>query len=277
MYKSILVHVDPDQPGAADRITAAAHLAQDCHAKLIGVAASLPAATVELIASGAAAVAAGVMIGEQDELNQRFALARAEFTRWTEGLSVQTEWQTIIGFPAQAIAAKAGRADLIVIGPPQKPSVANSYLDCGELIMRAGRPVLALPHGTTKLDVETAVVAWRNTRESRRALADALPLLATARQVHLIHVREVGDDSAEQASLTDADAFLEAHSIAAETQFIDAARMPPAQHVLSFADRSGAGLIVSGAYGHTRIREWAFGGVTRELMYNCPVACLFSH
>jgi nucleotide-binding universal stress UspA family protein len=230
-----------------------------------------------MITSGAVLFAAGALSDASHELDGRFEDARTQFARWTEGVPLQTEWRTTIGFPAQSIVAMAGRADLIVVGPARKPSPANSYLDYSDVIMRAGRPVLAVPHGRTKLDLRHAVVAWRNTREARRALADALPLLALASEVSLIHVRESGDDPGERASLEDAMAFLDAHGIAAESKVLDTEHLPPAEQIVAFATDAGAGLIVSGAYGHTRIREWVFGGVTRELLHNCPIPCLFGH
>ncbi|MGZ5003220.1 MAG: universal stress protein, partial [Chthoniobacterales bacterium] len=90
-----------------------------------------------------------------------------------------------------------------------KPSPANSYLDTADLVMQAGRPVLVVPQTVAKLDRQTAIVAWRNTRESRRALADALPLLATFTAVTLLHVR--GGSEEADASLPDAQALLDGH------------------------------------------------------------------
>lgn len=276
MFKTILVHVDLDDPGTADRIQVAAHLCEDCHATLVGAAASLSEASVELLASGGAAIAAGVLTGEPDQLNERFEVAHKEFARWTAGLPIETAWRTAIDFPAHALGDFAGMADLVVMGPARPSSPANSYLDYGELVMRAGRPVLLVPHGIDRLDRNSAVVAWRNTRESRRALADAVPLLATFGAVTLLHIREAADDANEAASMADAATFLAGHTIAAATKVIDAGRQSPAQALDEFVRRSQASLIVAGAYGHTRLREWVLGGVTRDLLRQSPVACLFS-
>src|SRR5687767_13405452 len=116
MYKTILVHVDADDPHSSDRTCAAAHLARSCHGKLIGLAASLPPAMIETIASGAVTVATAVINEERDGLNGRFQAAKAQFTTCVEHIRVESEWRSIVGFPAQCIVATAGRADLIVVG-----------------------------------------------------------------------------------------------------------------------------------------------------------------
>ena len=276
MYKTILVHVDPDDAGSAARIQVATQIAIDCKATLIGVAAALSPVAVAILATGGAAVALGALAADPNELEEKFAIAKAEFVRWTEATPVKTEWRTAVGFPSEMLAAMTARADLIVVGPARRSSADNGYFDYGELIMRVGRPVLLVPEGVTKLDLGTAVVAWRNTRESRRALTDALPFLATAGAIDLVHVRERSDTGDEAASLADAASLLEGHCICAATKTIGPETHSAARSLVDFALRTGAGLVVAGAYGHTRVREWIFGGVTRELLDGCPVPCLLS-
>ncbi len=276
MYKSIMVHVDLDDPATPDRITAAAALANQHRATLLGVAASLPTATIEVLASGGAAIAAGVITGDPHEMDARFATAERLFQRWA-GSGIQTEWRTAVDFPTHAIIGMAARVDLVVVGAARRSTPANSYLDYADVVMRAGRPVLAVPHAGSRFEAETAVVAWRNKRESRRALADALPLLALAGEVHLVHVRETTDDAEERTSLADAVKFLEGHCIGSTAHTLEMGSLSPAQRIVEFAARVEAGMVVCGAYGHTRLREWAFGGVTRDLMRHCPVPCLLSH
>ncbi len=271
-----MVHVDPDDPGAADRIQCAGYLAADHQAKLVGSAAGVTDPALEVRAAGTAAFAIGVMPGNSTAIEQRFAAARSLFTRWTSGLTVATQWRTAIDFPAAALADMAGAADLIVVGSPggSLPRSRFDSLSCGDLVMRAGRPILAIPTGISKLGRSRAVVAWKNTREARRALGDALPLLGAADGVTVLHVREHG--AGADASLADAKAFLEAHSVEADALSVEGKKGNMAAQIVEFARRSQSNLIVAGAYGHSRLREWAFGGVTRYLLAECPFACLLS-
>jgi nucleotide-binding universal stress UspA family protein len=274
MYKTILVHVDAGDAGSAGRVQLAAQLAHDCGATLVGLAAALPEPTIELLASGGAAIAAGVLVDEHDDLVAQFAAGKAEFTRLTADTGLSTQWRTIVDFPSIGIEAIAGRADLIVVGPSGASSASNGYFDYGDLVMRAGRPVLSVPHGVSTLSHMSAVVAWRNTAEARRAVSDALPLLTLYAETTLVHVLEAGELRDE--SLEDARDFLSGHCIVATTKVLTAEHGGPGVTIANFVRAADADLVVAGAYGHTRVREWIFGGVTRQLFQNGRVACMLS-
>src|SRR5262245_4898275 len=266
MYKTILVHLDAEDAGTADRVRCAVALATDHKARLIGVAAGMPLATVEVLASGGAALAGGVVTGDPDELDERFAAAEAEFKRWTTTASIETAWRTAVNFPGVALSAMAAVADLIVVGGRRVPHYGDGYItaDAGDLVMRAGRPVLAVPQGVSELGQADIVVAWKNTREARRALRDAPPLLQNAPSVTLLHIQEDGD-----GGLADASEFLRQHCIGATVVETKAAG-DAGKQIIRFATQAQARVIVAGAYGHTRLREWAFGGVTRTLLRHAP-------
>lgn len=267
MFRSILVHVDGT--GAEARVRLAARLAQQGGALLIGAIARLPAPLVEVYAGGAAMISAGLMDVADDITKDAFKAAEAEFRNALTGFSLETEWRTAIDFPAGAIAEMAAAADIVVIGPT---SSADTF-DAGDLIMRVGRPVLVVPTDKDQLNAENVLVSWKNTREARRALSDALPFLREAKQVTLLHVGERTEDDPATA---DAVALLARHGIkvAVETT---SGKASAAEEIGAIAGRKQCGLIVLGAYGHSRLREWAFGGVTRELLKTSPIPCLFSH
>src|SRR5581483_7669887 len=252
MYKTILVHVNPDDPGISDTISCAVNLAHDYRAKLIGVAAGLPEPMVEVMAAGAPLLAGGMVIGDEKLLARHFANARDAFDRSTSGM-VETAWRTAIDFPARAISTMSAAADLIVISSQSNATgLASLGVDCGDLVMRAGRPVLVVPRGKTKLDLATGIVAWKNTREARRAVADALPLLAMVEMVTVVHVPE-GDE--EDPMLVEIKEMLDRHCIGSSVRRLD--RGPAAEQIIDFAIHAHADLIVAGAYGHSRLREWA--------------------
>jgi nucleotide-binding universal stress UspA family protein len=276
MFKTILVHVAVDDPGSSDRIQCAAQLAERGHGTLIGIAARMPPAAVEVVAAGGSIVAGGMDNTGTSELDDIFQRARSEFHRWAAGFQVRTAWRTAVDFPSAALTAVAAVADLVVAGRGHGSATGEGYVsvDLGDLTMRAGRPVLVVPAGVSRLALANGVVvAWKNTREARRALSDALPILAVAGSVTLVHVREGAGQ--EPDGLADAVAFLDGHQIGVSTETIEPANGVAAA-IVDHATRSTAGLVVAGAYGHTRLREWAFGGATHDLLAACPIPLLLS-
>jgi nucleotide-binding universal stress UspA family protein len=123
------------------------------------------------------------------------------------------------------------------------------------------------------------VVAWKDTREARRAVQDALPLLHRAETIVIAEVCERSDDvGPSQARLRDVAEYLARHHVAAAV----AERVRPVDgtalnSLLRLAQDESADLIVAGAYGHTRLGEWIFGGMTQGLLAKSHVCCLFSH
>jgi nucleotide-binding universal stress UspA family protein len=121
---------------------------------------------------------------------------------------------------------------------------------------------------------KTVLVAWKDTREARRAVADALPFLAKANEVVVATIDTSRDESIRD-SLDDVAAFLGHHGIKARTELI--AGEADGDRLLTFARSIHADLIVSGAYGHSRLREWAFGGVTRTLIEESGISRFMSY
>jgi nucleotide-binding universal stress UspA family protein len=133
--------------------------------------------------------------------------------------------------------------------------------------------MLIVPAGLDTLNIRTVLVGWKNTREARRALADAVPLLKTAAKVQLL---QIGEGEGGRQSARDAQVFLRGHEIDAGIA-IEPHDEPIEDQFMEAAERMGADLVVAGAYGHTRLREWVFGGMTRGLLGNCPIPLLMSH
>jgi nucleotide-binding universal stress UspA family protein len=268
MFRSILVHVDGS--GAEARVRLAARLAQAGGAHLTGAVARLPAPLLEVYAGGSAMISAGLMDVADDMTRDAFKNAEAAFRKALTGFSLETEWRTAVDFPAIAIASMAAAADIVVTGPT---SSAETF-DAGDVVMRAGRPVVVVPAEQDQLKAEKILVAWKNRREARRALSDALPFLREAKQVTLLHIVEAAEDD---PATEDAVALLARHGVRAEVETVSAGKAGPSEQILAVAARKQCGLIVLGAYGHSRFREWAFGGVTRELLRSSAVPRLFSH
>jgi nucleotide-binding universal stress UspA family protein len=272
MYRSILVHVDAD-PGATPRIRLAADLARQFEATLIGLAAGLPRPAAEAITAGV--LDASLVALEVEQIKADFDLAEQLFRTIADEAGAKVEWRAITGFPTLALADAAGAADLVIVGRAAHAVFRNDYrtADAGDLLIRAGRPILIAPLEAGRLNARNVLVAWKSTREARRALCDAMPFLKRAEAVNLVEVRESGDAN----SLHNATTFLAAHGVKFKAEAVDRDSTGIEDQLMALARRTQSDLIVAGGYGHTRIRELVFGGVTRSLISGCPIPCLLSH
>ena len=145
--------------------------------------------------------------------------------------------------------------------------------------MDTGRPALVIPgQGATALPPRRAIIAWNGTREAARAAHDAVPLLAGAEQVTVLVVDPQSHRSAVAEEPGAALArHLARHGLRTEARTVSSAQRSVGEAVLAEAAATGAELIVMGAYGHSRLREFVFGGVTEHLLRAMPVPVLFAH
>jgi nucleotide-binding universal stress UspA family protein len=187
------------------------------------------------------------------------------------------EWRSGLDFPTDFVTRAARAADLIVIGREWTPLDPYRSLDPGGLILRAGRPVVVAPRGITSLSARNIMVAWKDAREARRAVRDALPFLQQAQSILLVEVVETGMEQQALQCLKDVRHFLERHHIKPISERVRAAEVTVSDTLLKLVQEARIDLIVAGAYGHSRLGEWIFGGVTRDLLAASPVCCLFSH
>jgi nucleotide-binding universal stress UspA family protein len=143
--------------------------------------------------------------------------------------------------------------------------------------LRAGRPVLAVPNGVDSLKAERVVIAWKDTREARRALRDSLPLIREAVSVAVVEILDRGSEMPAHTPINDVARYLARHRIAATVRQPEHATGSIAGELLRVARKIDADLIVTGGYGHSRLGEWIFGGVTQGLLAASPICCLLSH
>lgn len=271
-YAAIMVHVDPASP-ADGRVRLAAGLANQLDATLIGIAAkAVPPIVVEGLV-----VEAQLADEEYQDLRDTLAREETAFRKSAEGAKAKPEWRSAVELPTEFVARESRAADLIIVGSEQPSSNLYESLDFGGLILGAGRPVLTVPQGVATLDLTSVLVAWKNTREARRALLDALPLLQKAGRVVVAEVVESGDAENARKGLLDVAAYLARHRVKASVEVIPQGEAKAPDALIRFATDNHIGLIVAGAYGHSRLGEWIFGGVTRGLVKGSAIPCLWSH
>jgi nucleotide-binding universal stress UspA family protein len=152
----------------------------------------------------------------------------------------------------------------------------SRHVNVGDVVMHVGRPVLVVPAGASGVDFDKIIIGWKDTRETRRAIADALPFLRKAAQVTVVEIVAEPELEAAQARLDDVVIWLSRHGVVAEP-IARASAGEDAHQLHVVALECNAGLIVAGAYGHSRVREWVLGGVTRDLLLRAGQCALVSH
>jgi len=177
----------------------------------------------------------------------------------------------------KTLAAEARTADLFVGTRPYGGAGGEERIE-EEVLFKSGRGCLLVPPGGTPPGrYETIFVAWNNTREAARAVAEALPFLEQATQVIVGLVEEEG--ASEQFGIepgTDIGRYLSRHGVAAEIRPING-WVYAGEALLNEAQRTGSQMIVMGGYGHSRFREWVLGGATRHLLTHANVPVLMAH
>jgi nucleotide-binding universal stress UspA family protein len=271
-FTTMMVHVDVERD-CEQRVQLALALADHFQAALIGVAG---------LALRPAFAAGGVIVyHEPTEHECRAASARLDDlgTRFrAKGKHLkQVEWRTALELPYELVSREARAADLIIVGARHTGHSVHDLIDPGVILLRAGRPVLVVPDTVAPLQLRRAVVAWKDTRECRRAVRDALPLLQRANEVLLVGIDEGESESSAKKTLSDVATYLLRHRIAAAHEIWRATRGPVPAELLHLVEDERADLIVAGGYGRTRLGEWIFGGVTHELLTSSPVCCMLSH
>jgi len=270
-YASLLVYVEAE--GApAQRVRLAAGLADKFNATLIGLSACAVRPPL---------VAEGIVVEQMTEADVKDLRAKlADKGNWFRGVaaaSKKLEWRTRLDFPSEALAREARNADLVVIGRGKGPGDIHSALDPASAILRIGRPALVVPDGVDALRADNVVIGWKDTREARRAVQDALPFLHEAQSVIVAEICERGGEEEAQENIDDVVRYLGRHRIKGGPRIILHHKGSDAAQLIRLAQDEGADLLVTGAYGHSRLGEWMFGGVTQELLATCPICCLMSH
>jgi nucleotide-binding universal stress UspA family protein len=275
-YATVMVSLTLDQSNEA-RLEAAGQIAERFDAGIVGIAASQFSPPL-YYTSGAQAQ--NLIDQGQASVKKRMSELEAQFRQATKNRTRHVEWRCAIDFPARYILREARCADLIVSGG-DKGALSDPLAQASpkDLVMQAGRPLLMVPDTVSWLDLRSILVAWKDTSEARRAIADSLPLLRKAKDITVAEILEEGSSRSAAASrVRDVVAWLSRHGVSASELVaeMDEDRDATAQLDGMAAD-VGAGVIVAGAYGHSRFRELILGGMTQHLITQSARCALLSH
>ena len=271
-YATVLVYVNADH--VSKQLTGvAAGIADKFSAVLVGLSAL---AVMPPFAAEGVVIVDNASEFDIAKMNARLAEAGKKF-RAAAGTAREIEWRSAIEFPTQTLINEARCADLIVVQKGKSNDIYRT-LDAGAALLGAGRPFLVVPTAAKSLAAEHVVVGWKNTREARRAVQDALPFLHKAKRVTVMEVCENDGMDAARHGVNDVARYLARHRIRAEARAeLQSKGSSGADQIIAFAEDEGSDLLVTGAYGHSRFNEWVFGGMTRDLLTSSPICCLMSH
>jgi nucleotide-binding universal stress UspA family protein len=136
---------------------------------------------------------------------------------------------------------------------------------------------LVVPNAVTSLSPKRIAIAWKDVREARRAVQDALPFLRQAENIMIVEVSEQAGGDEASSRLRDVANYLVRHGVEIIAERVLPADVTATNSLLRLIEDENINLMVAGGYGHSRLGEWAYGGVTRDLLAESPICCLFSH
>jgi nucleotide-binding universal stress UspA family protein len=207
----------------------------------------------------------------QDEAAEKAATAlQAAATE----VGAACDWQSISGDTLDDLVAAARRADLTILAPPVSSEAFNVHASPVNVALECGGPVLIVPEGPIAELGQRVLLAWSGSRESARALRDALPLLAPGAVIEIRTVKAHPDDEAAADTVVD---HLRRLGFKPHLQTIIAEDHAVTETLRREAARCDCDLIVLGLYGHTRLREFVLGGVSREALKAPSLPLLLSH
>jgi len=272
-YKDLLVLVDPTDV-KRDVLECAANVAADHDAHLAGLYVGYD----PLTGFAESQMPPDMLHLHQENLAKAEDEVKSKFDEMGRLAKVNTEWRTATEAQLSALILNARYADLVMMSGSASSSsdlIAHRYAD--NVVMAAGRPVMLFPD-SYKWDkgFHRVMIAWDGSREATRAVHDALPVLYRADKVIVMEVAD-RDDVTSRDPASDIARHLARHGLNTESAHSVKTELSIGDQLLSAAVDYSADMLVAGAYGHSRLREYALGGVTRHLMMHLTVPMLFSH
>jgi nucleotide-binding universal stress UspA family protein len=215
---------------------------------------------------------------EENTKSAKAAIARFEAAVKQAGLSSESRiLDASIAGAADLFGRIARRFDLAVVGQAQRQHGASEELLIEGALFGSGRPVIVVPHIQKEgLKLDRVLACWDGSRPAARAIADAIPFLTRAKSVEIVVVTGERDKSGEITG-ANMSRHLARHGVTVEIKRLAPGNVDVQAAILSHAADSGADFMVMGGYGHSRLREFILGGVTRSILASMPVPVLMSH
>jgi len=270
--KSILLHIDHDTA-----MRARLHVALDIARATNGHITCLQAVSYDVFAPGdvygsAIAVAMPVIKANAEQL-------RRQIETELEHEGAVWDWRFVYGIAAHRLLEASPLADVVILGPAEARADGHgASAVVGDVVMKASVPVLVVPESATSLDLSAPMlVAWNGSSEAAHALRAAVPLLACSCTVTLVNITQDREKGRADLPSTDGAKYLSRHGIDCEIVEIPRGEAHIADTLFSAAQMRECGLMVMGAYGHSRLAEMLLGGVTRRILNAPQLPILLAH
>ncbi len=253
------------------------------HVRALHVCAQPSAAVFAGAPEGAMVTAEILQLWERDA-KERAERARARYQRWRDaaGLKeatapatdVTASWVERDGQLDPVIGQMGRLADVVVLGAPAEPGRDGAFYPYEGALFHSRRPALLVPRALQATAFDSILIGWNGSAEAAAAVAGALPLLARAKAVGVFVAGEKGEEAQAPDDLL---GYLGWHGIAATPRLVKTSSGSVGAELVREAERQGAGLIVMGAYTHSRVRELIFGGATSHVLSHTSVPLLMAH
>jgi nucleotide-binding universal stress UspA family protein len=272
--KKLLVHLDHSS-GCKNRLETGFELAKRFDAQLSGIFV-VPDYIIP------AYVEAQISVDLMADITEK-AIARAKdqivtYQALADEAGVAMEAQVVEGQLTPILREYSKYSDLLLLGQDQPDDPDNtSYALADDLLLEGACACLVIPHsGKISPPGKRILVAWNASRESARAVREAMPFLTRAEQVVVLSA-EPDRNKRDDEHAREIARYLSAHGIDPVAGGISGMDMRPADAIMAQAADMNADLIVMGAYGHMRLREFILGGATRDMLKQAPVSLLMAH
>ena len=275
-YRTILVQID-ETAASRTRASAAADLAVRFGASLTAMFLRSDHVPGFIVGDAFTAVTSVEAYVAERDANMAKAIdkAHALVEEAVAPHGIATRWIEVNGDDDQSVLAAVRRYDLTIFPHVATSTVGTHAISASHIGMGSGGPVLVLPERGFAIPFgKRVMVAWKESRESARALRDAWPFLTAAEEVHFLSVSRDAPSELDDAMRLN----LESHGVKTVRMHADRNEdMNIANSIQRHAGMVGAELVVLGLYGHSRVRELLLGGVSRDMLVALPLPLLISH